>query len=253
MHLTHVEAICFLLVMGFISAFFDAIVGGGGLISVPALLFVGLPPAVTLGTNKLAGSVGAFTSTMSYLKSGKIQFSLIKYVFPLSVIGAVFGSATLHLIPSSFLRPLVLIMLVAVTLYTLLKKNIGESSTFSGVTRKIILLCAVVAFVIGFYDGFFGPGTGSFLTIAFTLLGFDFVQSAGNAKALNFGSNISALVTFMFMHTIDYQYGVPMAIGMVFGALLGAQFAIRKGPVVVRPLFILATVAMIGDQMIKLL
>lgn len=252
-HLTHVSVIEFLLLMGFVSAFFDAVVGGGGLISVPALLFVGLPPAAALGTNKLASSIGAFTSTMNYLKSGKINLSLVKYLFPLAVLGSILGTATLRAVPSSFMRPLVVVMLVAVAIYTLVKKNVGQVSTFSAVTSKVLVVGAVVAAILGFYDGFFGPGTGSFLTITFTLLGFDFVQAAGNAKALNFGSNIAALMTFLFLHVIHFEYGLIMAVGMVLGAMAGSQFAIRKGPAVVRPLFILVTAVMIGDQFVKLL
>lgn len=239
----------FLIVAGFIASFVDAVVGGGGLIALPALLFAGLPPAMALGTNKLAGTMSSLTSTVSFMRSGKINYNAVKYLFPLSLIGAALGSFTVRQIPSEFMKPMVIVMLIVVTVYTLLKKEWGAKSTYQGMTKKVAFLSAIVALVIGFYDGFFGPGTGSFLIFAFLMLGFDFVVAAGNAKVLNFASNLASLVTFMLLGFVNFQYGIPMGIAMIAGAIVGSRVAIRKGTTYIRPLFISVTVLLIGKQL----
>lgn len=245
--------ILFLFLSGFVAAFIDSTVGGGGLVSLPALLFTGIPPALALGTNKVAGTVSSFTSTLSYLRSGKIDFRLIRYLLPLSLIGSVAGAYLVRHVPSSFLSPMVIIMLIAVTVYTLFKKDMGKSSTYMGLRKKTAFITCFVALAIGFYDGFFGPGTGSFLIFAFIFLGFDFVQASGNAKALNLASNIGALATFILLHAVNYEYGCIMGLAMAVGAISGSQVAIRKGVTYVRPIFICVTVVMIGKQLLDIL
>lgn len=245
--------ILFLCLTGFIAGFIDSTVGGGGLVSLPALLFTGLPPAFALGTNKVAGVLSSLTSTLSYLRSGKIDFRLVRYLIPLSLLGSIVGADLVRHMPSSFLRPMVIVMLIAVTLYTVLKKNIGTSSTYSGMKLKTTFITVLVAFVIGFYDGFFGPGTGSFLIIVFLFVGFDFVQASGNAKALNLASNVGAFATFVFLHAVNYEYGLIMGLSMMVGAISGSQVAIRKGATYVRPIFIGVTVIMIGKQLLDMM
>jgi uncharacterized membrane protein YfcA len=243
------DMIAFLMAAGFIACFIDSVVGGGGLISVPALMLTGLPPVVVLGTNKMASVMGSFTSVMSFLRSGKVDRELIKYLFPLSVLGSALGVYTVQFIPPHFLKPLVIVLLVLVTLYSLLRKNWGETSTYTGLTDKTVWLSGIIAFVLGFYDGFFGPGTGSFLLFAFLLVGFDFVTASGNARALNFGSNIAAVIVFGLMGSINYYYAIPMGSGMIIGALAGTRMAITKGATYVRPLFISVSALLIGKQL----
>jgi uncharacterized protein len=243
----------FLALSGFISAFIDAIVGGGGLISLPALLMTGLPPSTVLGTNKFASSLGSFTSTLSYFKSGKVSFRTVRYLFPFSVIGSILGAFTVRHIPSTFLRPMVIVLLIGVAVYTFVKKDWGKESTFRGLTPKLLFSAIAVALVIGFYDGFFGPGTGSFLIFSFLMIGFDYINASGNAKVLNFGSNIGSLLTFALLGAVQYEYGIIMGISMIVGALTGSQFAIRKGVAWVRPIFILMTLVLVGKQLWTLL
>lgn len=239
----------FLLAAGFIASFIDSVVGGGGLISVPALLFTGLPSHVVLGTNKLASTMSSLTSTISFMRSGKVNVRLVKYLFPLSLIGSAIGAYTVTKIPPEFLKPLVITLLTLVAVYTLFKKDWGSQSTYKGMTRKIAYLSATIALIIGFYDGFFGPGTGSFLLFSFLMLGFDFVGAAGNSKVLNFGSNIAGMVTFMALGSVNYAYGIPMGLAMIAGAIFGSRLAIRKGSTYVRPLFIGVTALLIGKQL----
>ncbi|WP_139492243.1 TSUP family transporter [Brevibacillus dissolubilis] len=249
MHDISIEILLLLIGLGFLAAFIDSVVGGGGLISIPALLLTGLPLPVVLGTNKLAASMSSLTSTISFIRSGKINFHLVKYLIPFSLLGAVLGSMTVRYVPTSFLKPLVIVLLIGVTLYTLFKKDWGSISTYKGITKKTRIFSVLTALVLGFYDGFFGAGTGSFLIFAFLFLGFDFVTAAGNAKALNFTSNVASLFTFIFFGSVSYIHGFIMGIAMIAGALVGSRIAIRKGTGYVRPLFIGVTMVLIGKQL----
>ncbi|MGG2065490.1 TSUP family transporter [Bacillus sp. S14(2024)] len=240
----------FLVLSGFLAAFIDSVVGGGGLISIPALLFTGLPPSTAIATNKLASSMGSLTSTISFIKSGKVNFRLVSKLFPLTVLGSFLGAYIVKHISSQVLQPLVLVLLIAVAIYTILKKDWGKDSKYEGMGWKRGLIFAVTVFTIGFYDGFFGAGTGSFLLFSFLIIGFDFIQSAGNAKVLNFGSNIAALIMFLYLDVVNFSYGIPMGIAMILGALVGSNFAIKKGVSYVRILFIVVTLFLIGKNIL---
>ncbi|MEK4042859.1 TSUP family transporter [Paenibacillus sp. FSL H8-0048] len=237
-----------LVICGFLAGLIDSVVGGGGLIAIPALLSVGIPLHLLLGSSKLAGSMCSLTSTASFVRSGKINFKLVRTLIPLSVIGAMAGTLTVRQVPSEFLKPLVIVMLIVITLYTLFKKSWGDISTFSAKNGRLRLAGSMAALVIGFYDGFFGPGTGSFLIFAFLMMGFEFVTAAGNAKILNFASNITSLLTFIALGSVSYTYGLILGIPMVIGAIVGSKLAIRKGAAYIRPLFITVTVILIGKQ-----
>ncbi|CQR74849.1 hypothetical protein SOV_08700 [Sporomusa ovata DSM 2662] len=244
-----IEMLSFLLGAGFIAAFVDSVVGGGGLISMPALLMTGLPPSVVLGTNKLASICCSSTSSISFLRSGKMDLSLVKYLFPLALLGSILGAYTVRLIPPEFLKPLVIVMLVLVAIYTVFKKDWGDKSTYTGISKRAGILGGCAALALGFYDGFFGPGAGSFLIFVFLMLGFDFVVAAGNAKALNMASNLGALVTFLLAGSVNYVYGFTMGLAMILGAIAGSKFAIAKGAAYVKPLFISITTLLIGKQL----
>lgn len=223
------------------------------MISIPALLLTGLPPEIVLGTNKFAGTMGTLTSAASFTLSGKVNFSLIKYFIPLSMLGATLGAHTVTYIPPQILKALITLLLIGVATYTLFKKDWGHVSTYPGINNKSIWLGVTVALGLGFYDGFFGPGTGSFLIFIFLLFGFDFVVAAGNAKVLNFASNIAALITFILMGAVNYSYGITMGVATITGALLGSRLAISKGTTYVRLMFILITSTLIGKQIWDLL
>ncbi|WP_415782914.1 sulfite exporter TauE/SafE family protein [Bacillus manliponensis] len=239
------NTLLFLVMAGFLAAFIDSVVGGGGLISFPALLFTGLPPSTALATNKLASTMGSFTSTVAFIRSGNVNFRLVTKLFPLTIIGSLIGAYIVKHISPEILKPLVLVLLVAVAIYTIFKKDWGKDAKYKGMNWKRGIIFAVLIFAIGFYDGFFGAGTGSFLLFSFLLVGFDFLQSAGNAKVLNFGSNIAALGMFLYLDAVNFAYGIPMGIAMIFGALAGSNFAIKKGVSYVRGLFIAVTLILI--------
>ena len=241
--------ILFLMAMGFCASFVDSVVGGGGLISLPAILFTGISPVVALGTNKFASVMGALTSFTAFIRSGKVDIGLIKILFPVSFIGSMAGVITVRQIPPDFLRPLVIVMLIAVTLYSICKKDWGNTSTYHGMTKKMLYLSITAAFVMGFYDGFFGPGAGSFLLFSFLFVGFDFPGAAANARALNFASNIGAMILFSYFGLVNYAYSIPMGLAMIAGAYCGTKMALTKGVGYVKPLFIVMTTVLIGKQL----
>lgn len=253
MQLSNEEMLLLLVLAGFLASFIDSVVGGGGLIMVPAFMLAGLPPVIVLGTNKVAAVMGSFTSAMSFLRSGKADLELLKILFPMSLIGSIFGVYTVQMLSSEFLRPLVVVMLVLVTIYSLMKKDWGVESTYQGLDNRKKLLSVLIIFAFGFYDGFFGPGTGSFILFSFLCIGFDFIGAAANARILNFASNLSAAIAFSWLGLVDFYYAVPVGIAMIFGALAGTRMALTKGAAYVKPLFITVTTALIGKQIWDLL
>ena len=235
------------------AAFIDSIVGGGGLISVPALMWTGLPPVAVLATNKGAAIFSSLTSFVTFLRSGKMDTWLIKRLFPLALIGSGAGVFTVRLIPPEILRPLVTVMLVLVLIYTLFKKDWGKESHYEGMSTRMLMLAGLASFSLGFYDGFFGPGAGSFMLFAFLMIGFDFVGAAAGARALNFASNLAAFSLFAWLGLIEYRYALPMGLAMIAGAYCGSKLALTRGTGFVRPLFIIMTTVLIGKQLVELL
>lgn len=244
--------IIFIIVAGFISAFIDSTVGGGGLISTPALLSLGLPVPYALGTNKVAASTGALTSVISFWRAGKIKKAALA-LMPLSFIGSALGAYVVYLLPEKLMKNIIVALLVAVAIYTYRRKDWGDTGTVQQLGAKALIGAFIMAFTIGFYDGFFGPGTGSFLIFGFLYLGYDFVTAAGNAKALNFASGVGALVSFAMSGTIVWSYGIIMAVAMIAGAICGSRLAIKKGASYVRPLYLLVTTLLIGKQVYEIL
>ena len=238
--------------MGFVAAFIDSVVGGGGLISVPTLMWAGLPMLNVLGTNKVAACMGACAGFLTFWRSGKIDKKIMRVMFPLAFIGSVIGVFVVRQIPPDFLRPLVVVMLILIAIYSMVKKNWGADKSSVHVSRKNYLLGLILIFVLGFYDGFFGPGTGSFMLFLYLMMGYGFLGAAANARAANFASNLAGVIVFMCLGLVNFSYAIPMGLGMILGAFCGAKMAISKGAAYVRPLFIGMTVILIGKQLIEL-
>ncbi|MEK4229917.1 TSUP family transporter [Solibacillus sp. FSL H8-0538] len=240
--------VALLILFGFLGAFLNSIVGGGGLITLPALLFVGLPPTTAIATNKLAASMGNLTSMLTFLRAGKIDIKLLGPILPLVFGGSMLGAWTVHFISPDLLKPLVLVMLVVVLIYTLYKKDWGSIEKRKEMTKKSSILFFGALVVIGFYDGFLGPGTGSFIIFLFLMMGFDFLQASGNAKLLNFISNLAALIMFIILGAVNFTYGFIMGFAMIIGAFCGAKFALGRGTKYVRLLFIVVTSLLIAKN-----
>ncbi|TDQ36673.1 TSUP family transporter [Thiopseudomonas denitrificans] len=238
---------------GFLGAFINAIVGGGGLITVPALLAVGLPPAVAIGTNKLAAATGNLTSMLTFMRAGKVDWRLLWPVLPWVFVASMCGAVAVHQISPQILQPLVIVLLVVVLLYSLWKKDLGRlQSTVAMTPRRKLLACGLVV-GLGFYDGFFGPGTGSFMIMALLFMGMDFVRAAGSSKLLNLTSNTAAMLTFMWLGSVHYVYGLIMAAAMMAGAYAGSRMALSRGTAFVRMLFIAVTSVLILKNLYDLL
>ncbi len=230
----------FLCGAGFLAAFVDSIAGGGGLISVPAFLIAGFPAHIALGTNKFAATTASFTSSIKFAKSGKVNFKILKYIIPFTLVGAILGVKAVLLINQQFLYPIVMILIVFVGIYSLFSKNIGVENKFQGITKLNLFLGILLGFSIGFYDGFFGPGTGSFLIFGLIhIFKFDFTNASGNAKILNFVSNVTSLVMFALSGKIRFSYGIIVAVFMIIGAELGTKAALNKGTKLIKPIFII--------------
>jgi uncharacterized membrane protein YfcA len=243
-----------LCIAGFVASFVDSIAGGGGLISVPAFMLAGLPPHMVLGTNKFSATAGSFTSSLKFIKSGKANFKLLRYLIPFTFIGSIIGVRAVLYIDQKFLTPLVLILIMFIGIYTLFSKSLGLEDKFKGLTKKNVIFGILLALSLGFYDGFFGPGTGSFLVFGFiNIFGFNFVSSSANARILNFTSNVTALVLFALSGKIDYALGIPVAIFMILGARMGTTVALSKGSKLIKPIFVTMSLAVAVKMLISML
>ncbi len=221
---------------GLCAGFIDSIAGGGGLISVPVLLSIGMPPQIALGTNKLQSSFGSFSASWYYIKKGEANLKETGEGIIFTFIGAATGSWFIQQLNPEIIRHIIPFMLLIVFLYMLLSKKSGYNSHKAIISKKIFYICA--GLILGFYDGFFGPGTGSFWTAAFIIfLGFDMTKAAGSTRIMNFTSNIVALSVFIIGNKIIYSAGLCMASGQAIGAFLGSRLAVKRGTKFIKPVF----------------
>ncbi len=246
------ENIVFLLFIGFITAFVDSIAGGGGLISVPALLSVGLSPQMVLGTNKLQGSIASIISAYEYIRSGKVNMKLMGKIIPFVIVGASLGVFTVRILPNEWLKPIIIVLLVFILIFTLIKKDFGNAENPKPLTAALMTYVLILCTIIGFYDGFFGPGTGSFLLFVFLFTGVSFVSAQANAKILNTTSNIVSIIVFMKFGYVHYQYGLIMAAAGIAGAKVGTTVAVTKGSKLVKPIFLIMTLWLVAKQIISI-
>lgn len=233
----------------FLAGFIDAVVGGGGLIQIPAMfvLMPNIAPAAILGTNKFAAIWGTASATIQYARRVPIDWKLVLPAGAAAAACSFAGARTVSAIGNAELKPLILVMMVAVLVYTLWKKDFGKLHAPKLRARSQRLVGIAIGAGIGFYDGFFGPGTGSFLIFAFVgLFGFSFLVASASAKAVNTITNLAALAWFVSSGSVIYAYAVPMAAFNVAGSLLGSRLAIAKGSGFVRVLFIIIVTALIA-------
>ena len=241
--------LCF---FAFIAGLIDAIVGGGGLVQLPAL-FIFLPAnlaasvPLVFGTNKLSSICGTSVAVVQYARRVKIPWPSILPSALASFALSAIGARVVQIVHSDFLKPLILVLLVAVAIYTYAQKSLGHLHAPKFLASHERTVGIVVGVVIGFYDGFFGPGTGSFLIFIFIgLFGFDFLTASASAKVINFATNLAAVIAFSASGYVLYEYALPMGVCNVAGALLGTRLAILKGNGFVRILFLAVVTIMIA-------
>ena len=243
-----------LAVFCFLSAVVDAISGGGGLISLPAYFAIGLPTHIALGTNKLSAFLSTFASAFKFWKAKKVNVEIVSRLFLFSLAGAVLGVRTAVAIDKKYFSPISFIILIIVFVYALKNKSMGEVNNYTGTTPKNILLGKIMAFSLGFYDGFLGPGTAAFLMFCLIkIFKLDFSSASGNTKILNLSSNFASLVVFGYLGKLNLAYGLPIALVMTAGALIGSKLAITRGNKFIKPVFLVVTSILIVQMLIDML
>lgn len=229
--------------VGLVAGFVDAVAGGGGLIALPALMSTGMPPIAALATNKLQGAVGTFTSTLTYWRKGHIDLRRMLLAVIATFVGAFLGAFAVKNIDVSVLGQLVPIALIAIALYFLLAPKISDEARAARL--NVTYLLPAFGFLIGFYDGIFGPGTGSFFTMGFVaLFGFGMLKASANTKLLNFTSNLAALALFISAGDVIWPIGIAMGVGQLIGGYLGALTGMRFGAKLIRPLVVVVSIGM---------
>ena len=233
-----------LFLAGGLAGFVDSIAGGGGIITLPALLAAGIPPHQALATNKLQSSFGSFTAVANYTRLGMVQPRALIEGVVFTLLGAALGAWAVQQFPADFLERLIVVMLVVIFLYTAFSPKLG----FEPTAHKMppCLFYALAGLAIGFYDGFFGPGTGSFWTMALVvLLGLDLKHATAQTKLFNFTSNIVSLAVFAYAGLMLWSVGVVMGAGQITGAFLGSTLVHRRDVGFVRVFFLIVVAATI--------
>jgi uncharacterized protein len=215
----------------------DAIAGGGGLITIPAMLMVGMPPAVTLATNKVQGSSGTLVASLYFLRKKAIDLSKIRLSIFMTLLGSVLGGWLVLQINSASLKTILPVLLICMGLYFLFSPSIQNVDQEPRISP--LLFSALIAPILGFYDGFFGPGTGTFMALAFVVLsGYNLAKATANAKIHNFASNIAALVYFVIFGEVYWGVAMVMIMGQILGSFLGAKMVTEKGTALIRPVVV---------------
>lgn len=237
------QLLALLFIVAMIAGFIDSIAGGGGLLTVPALLAVGIPPTQALATNKLQSCGGSFSASLYFVRRKMVNLAEIKLSILLAFIGSLFGTLLVLHINADHLRILLPILTISVGLYFLLSPKIGEEDRKRRLSEYQFAIIA--ALLIGLYDGFFGPGAGSFYAVAYvTLAGFNLTKATAHTKVLNFTSNLASLLFFIFSGKVIWMIGLVMLVGQFIGARLGARMVIAKGKKLIRPMLIIVSTIM---------
>ena len=229
----------------FVAGLVDAIAGGGGLITVPVLMGIGLPPQIALGTNKLQASFGSGSAMLHFVRAGTVKMSDCRVGIIWTAVGAALGVWCVQLLDATVLKLLIPWLLAAIALYTLFSPRLGAEDSHARMKSGPFYL--LFGLSIGFYDGFFGPGTGSFWTMALMmLLGYSMMRATAATKVMNFTSNFVALIFFLSVGQVRFVEGIVMGVGQFLGARVGSRLVIRRGTAFIRPVFITMVLALVG-------
>jgi uncharacterized membrane protein YfcA len=237
------QLVLLLVTAAFLAGFVDSIAGGGGLISVPALLLAGASPVEALATNKLQGTFGAGTAMVSYARAGHVRLLGQAGMAVVAAGAGAAGALVAHLMPAEVLRVIMPVVLVAVAVFFAVKPGLTDDDRAERMTPAVFTFTAVP--LVAAYDGFFGPGTGSFFMLGFVMLaGYGVLKATAHTKLLNFASNFGALVVFAGSGAMWWGVGLAMAAAQVAGAALGARLAMRVGARLIKPLLVVTSTAM---------
>ena len=237
-----------LFATGLAAGYVDAIAGGGGLITVPVLLATGMSPTDALGTNKFQSSCGTPLATVRYAHHGLLQGGDWTLGILATLVGSTAGALIVQRLHADFLKPAIPVLLLGIAIYTALKPDLGRTTRPSRMPTQFFAI--LFGLTLGFYDGFFGPGTGSFWMIACVLvLGRDLLSATAHTKVMNLTSNLASLAVFLASGHVRFGIGVTMAAGQLLGGWLGAHSAVQGGAKRIRPLF-LSVVVMLAIKLL---
>ncbi|MDB5252800.1 MAG: rane protein [Flaviaesturariibacter sp.] len=230
----------------FIAGFVDAIVGGGGLIQTPLSLVVmgGFPVSSVLATMKIPSFSGTLVAAVQYVRKVTIRWKLVAVICTVAFFSSYAGSQLLLVVSNRFMKPVLLVVLTCVAIYTFRKKNFGQRTEKELPEAKEIPRAALISLIIGFYDGFIGPGAGSFFILAYiTFLHLDFLHASAHAKLANLATNLGSITLFLLRGKIAWSIALPMAACNALGGLIGARLAIAKGNRFIRAFFLVIVIA----------
>jgi uncharacterized membrane protein YfcA len=243
-----IEVAIFLAIASGFAGFVDAMAGGGGLIQLPALI-VGLPNKelpLILGTNKVPSIFGTAAAARNYFKNIKPDIPLTLSMMGPAFIGSMGGASLAAAVPKDFFKPFIVFLLVIVAIYTWIKPELGMSENLKYTHKKRLAIVALIGLLIGFYDGIFGPGTGTFLVFFLVSgIGYAFLKASGTAKLVNISTNAGAILSFQLTGHIWWQLGLLLAFANVTGAIIGSRLAIKGGSPLVRKVFLAVTFLLI--------
>lgn len=243
-----IEILSILFFVALFAGTLDAIAGGGGLITIPALLAAGVPPTMALGTNKLQACGGSFSASLYFIRKKAVSLKEVWLLILLTFIGASGGTIFVQMLDVSQLKALLPFLILIIAGYFLFSKTLDDQERKQRISYPLFAFTAAVG--IGFYDGMFGPATGSFFTLAFVLLlGFNLTKSVAHAKVLNFTSNIASLIFFMLGGAILWKVGLVMMVGQFIGGNIGARLVVTKGKQLIRPLIVTISLIMVTKML----
>lgn len=223
------EVLLYGVPLAFLAGFVDAVAGGGGTITLPTLLFMGLNPAQVVATNKLLAIFGSASATWAYWRKGNVNKPLVLRLIPLALLGSALGAFLVRFIDPALFRSIVGFVILGVGVLVIANKTFGLEDHYPGLTQKTLAVTLPGTFLIGLYDGLIGPGTGTFFMFMFALVGFNLVNASGNARTINFATNIGAFLFFLIGGQMVWWIGLPMGVANALGATLGAKMAMLKG------------------------
>lgn len=238
------DVILMLTAVAAIAGFIDAIAGGGGLLTIPAMLLANIPPVLTLGTNKLQAASGALAASITMIKKGVVKPSTMKHAITGAFIGSVLGTIAVQLSPPDMLEKLIPFIIAIIGIYTLFAPSLGEVEAEPRVSESTWQ--RIVAPIVGFYDGYVGPGTGMFFALGnVALRGREIITATGTAKVLNLSTNIASLIFFIIGGNVLWTVGLAMMVGQTLGAFAGSHMVVRGGSKIIRPVIVLVCLAMV--------